>query len=217
MLPSEQSNADSLLVEYEVAQNAINAQNQTAWQIGAIFIVASLGVLAFVAQEIFRSSMIPSIGSVALLLVLAVVSWGTLYFWYASYRRWGTFVEVTHRRMHEIEIQLGLWKNRDIEIVDSIIKGRDPDSRVTSEMDADHLEEVRTWALRLNRRQRLTAVSIDVSIRRIVALILFGWLGTIVYHVPGDWFSFSKWLWLGGAFLIPLLWYHYPGLRTRIG
>lgn len=211
-----ESRQEILMKEYEVAQTAIDAQNSTAWQIGSIFIAASIGVFAFVVQELIRSTVVPSWNSVILLLVVAVISWGTLYLWYLSYRRWGTFVEVAHRRLHEIEGELGMWKNRDVEIVDTVIQKRDTYSLQLTEDEKNHVETVRAWATKLNKRGRLMATSIDLSIRGIVALLLFGWLGAILYYLPDSIFRFNKWYLSVFVAIIPILWFYSLRIRSRL-
>jgi hypothetical protein len=207
-----------LLKEYEVAQDAVNAQNSTAWQTGSIFVVAGLALQAFVAQTLFESPGNASRESLALLMAIAMVSWGTLYLWYISYRRWGTFVEITHRRMQEIEKELGIWKNRDIELVDMTIQQRDADSPIISDSEQDKIHQavVGAWANRLNRRERLTALSIHRAIRGIVALALFGWLGMIVFHIPQGMVFFSKWYLIVAVILAPTMWFFYPRIRMHV-
>lgn len=205
-----------LLKEYEVTQTALDAQNATAWQIGSIFIAASIGVFAFVVQGLVGTTVTPSWDSVLLLSIVALISWGTLYLWFRSYRRWGAFVEIAHRRMHEIESELGMWKNRDVEIVDTLLQKREPDSLTLSEADSAHVQEVQRWATKLSRRGRLMATSVDISIRGIVALLLFGWLGAILYCLPDNALRFGKWYLMIVAVAIPALWVNYPRLKMRI-
>lgn len=206
------SREEILLKEYEVAQEAVNAQNATAWQIGSIFIIASLGILAFVAQKTFEGTIVASWKSSMQILVVGAISWGTLCLWFRSYRRWGTFVEISHRRMQEIEAELGMWKNRDIELVDSIIQNRKRDSVFTNDENVDHATRVKSWATRMSQRQRLVSTSIDMSIRGIVALNLFGWLAISVYQMPGGSLGLGKWWLLIPAIAIPVVWFYYPRL-----
>jgi hypothetical protein len=174
-----------------------------------------MGVFAFVAQELFKKSFVPSLDSVFLASGVAALSWGILYLWYRSYRRWGTFVEITHRRMHEIERELGMWKNRDVEIVDTIIQNRDSDWPTDTDADKAHVSEVTRWATRLTERGRLMATSIHDAVRGMVALLLFGWLCAVTYLVPANALAFNKWYLSAAVVAVPALWFAVPAIRER--
>lgn len=122
----DENHQNSLLKEYELCQMSVNHQDNMAWVIGSIFIVQSFAGLYFMAT-IERFIIATLIGFFSTIL---------LWLWYFIYKRWTSFVEVSHYRMHEIEKELDLWKNRYINFLDS---GTYPDFDTKSKEKLDKL------------------------------------------------------------------------------
>jgi len=110
-----------LLKEYEVSQTFSAQMGNQVWQSASIFIALSLAGITLLAQSTAHSW-----SRLAVISVVAFASISILVLWARILRRWTSFDAVTQYRMREIESELGMWKNRYIDYMDSFMRGKAP-------------------------------------------------------------------------------------------
>lgn len=161
---------DKLLEEYRLGQEYVVALHEQIWQIGSILIATSLGTFAIIAafQSITMSSLIISI-------VSGVISTSLLVIWYLIMERFGSFIRVSYYRLREIEVELGLWRNRYINYLDN-----------PSEIDLTQLSEFEKKRLdRLQKtfRGKYSRIGARTFERWLIMLIPLVWASWIIYQV----------------------------------
>jgi hypothetical protein len=157
-----------LLEEYRVGHEMVIALNETIWQIAGILVGTSLGAFAIIAafQSVTKMSLLVSI-------VVATVSTSLLIIWYLLMERAGSFIRVYYYRMREIEIELGLWRNRYIQYLDGV----QTDLAQLSESERQRLQRVEAAFRGKYSRLRGTTVH-----RLMIALPPLIWICWIIYQ-----------------------------------
>ena len=113
--PSEQT----LLKEYEVSQQAINALASRYWTIVGIFMAVNTGVLAWTVSVLTSNSLChTNVDAKWLVLALASGMVITLIFLWNWIIRINVYVSIKYFRMREIEGKLGMLANLTIEWYD---------------------------------------------------------------------------------------------------
>ena len=120
-----------LLKEYEVSQAFSTQMGSQVWRTASIFIALSLAGIALLGQSADHSW-----ARLSVISVVAFASVSILTLWARALRRWTSFDAVTQYRMREIESELGMWKNRYIDYMDSFMRGgvQNQDSRQVVEL-----------------------------------------------------------------------------------
>lgn len=167
---------EALLKELEACQASKAHDNQMAWVIGSIFIgIALVGLLSFSQRASSHS-----IDQLLEVTGAGVVAISTIWLWYQLYRRWCAFVEVAQRRMQEIERALGLWKNRDTDILDRAKRGSSLAELTQEEMN--RLELLKSWSV----YSRWPLMSIHQCVMWVLIIITIAW----VVLVGREWWRF---------------------------
>ena len=109
---------EALLKEYEVCQQAINANASRYWTIVGIFIPISTAVLAWVFYTITSYRLFFNSNAEWLVLVLGVVIIVILVLLWFWLKRVNLFISISYFRMREIERKLGMLKNLTVDWVD---------------------------------------------------------------------------------------------------
>ena len=108
-----------LLKEYETCQSEIESIGSRYWTIFSVFLPINAGLLGWLLNSIIsRSSGFPFGTDVRLLaLVLGVGMILIIVFLWCYFNRVNFIISISYYRMRQIEIELGMWKNWFVHIL----------------------------------------------------------------------------------------------------
>jgi len=110
-----------LLREYETCQSKINSIASQYWTIFSIFLPINTGLLVWLMSSIISRNSISQSGTNARLLVI-VLGLGMILiigFLWRYFNRVNFIISISYYRMLHIEVELGMWSNRLIDIIDN--------------------------------------------------------------------------------------------------
>lgn len=167
----DEDHYEVLLKEYEVSQAFSTQMGNQVWQTASIFIALSLAGIALLGEGSAHSW-----ARLSVISVVGLASIGILALWGHILQRWTSFDIITQYRMREIEGELGMWKNRYIDYMDSAMRG-EPENQASGQ-DPETKERL-SRLLRANRPV-YTARGGGWAVTRIRQLLMLGWLAMIV-------------------------------------
>jgi hypothetical protein len=118
----EKDKIQILLKEYEICHEDSNALGSRFWSFANIFIPINLAVLGLLLSAILDKDnrlnawIILIIGVLAIGILICVILW---------FKRTNCITGLNYERAREIEIMLGIWKNRRLHALDHFIKKND--------------------------------------------------------------------------------------------
>jgi hypothetical protein len=162
---------EALLKEYEVSQAFSTQMGNQVWQTASIFIALSLAGIALLGE-----GSVHSWARLAVITVVGLASISILALWGRILRRWTSFDAITQYRMREIEAELGMWKNRYIDQMDSTMRGEEED--LTANQDAETKE--RLTRLVQTNRSTYSYRSGGRAVTRIRQILMLAWAAMIL-------------------------------------
>jgi len=136
------------------------------WQTASIFISLSLAGIVFLGQSTGHSWT-----KLVVVSVVSLASISILGLWARILRRWTSFDAITQYRMREIESELGMWKNRYIDHMDTVLRG-DP----AGEDGADDELKSRLDRLVRENRHHYSSESGGRAVTLIRRILVLTWL-----------------------------------------
>ena len=166
-LSQDQQVEEILLKEYELAQTAFYEIEKNVWNTANIFVVLSIGgisILVTLSQHNWAN--------LAVVAGIGLVSISILWIWRGIIRRWWDIQNVHIYRMEEIETQVGMWKSRYIDYLDTTrILRRQP---LLKHPSGDRLSKLD------QEISHYSSVRVHHRIRLLIGVLMFSWIALIV-------------------------------------
>ena len=166
---------ERLLKEYELSQNAFYEMEKNTWQTASVFVFLSIGgvsLLLTLTQHSAENLIVVTGIGIASSIILSI--------WLGVTERWWSLQTVLLYRMEEIEAEIGMWKQRYIDYLDTSRLRNSPISLTYSE----------SVTAEKDRFQRLDTAIPNYSkafvrkrMRLLVRLLIVSWLVLIMREI----------------------------------
>lgn len=171
-LTKKQQNNDTLLKEYEFAQNAFYELERNTWQTASVFVVLSVGGISLLLTLNQHT-----LTSFFMVFGISVISSLILWVWLGVTERWWSIQSVYLYRMEEIEVELGMWKQRYIDYLDTTRIFKLSDEQIL----VGNLKGENDRILNLDKTiHRYSKALVRRRMRFLVSLLVIGWLALVI-------------------------------------